>query len=280
MCSYKPGRRNLSVARLKEELRGVVDLELSGWEMLGDVMVLKLPEHYPEDVKRAIGERILELHPKAVSVVNRCCILDELREPRAEVIAGVKTETVYAENGCRFKLDPTKVMFSFGNKGERERMARVTSPGEVVVDMFACVGQFAIPIARHSRPRQVIAIEKNPVAFRYLEENVRLNRLSNIEPVLGDCRELAPPEVADRVIMGYIFKPERFIETAVSVIREKGVVHYHTLSTIEELADVEGRALERFARAAGEAWMERVVKVKSYSPHRYHFVFDIKVVKG
>lgn len=276
--SKKPGpRRNLSVAQLKEALKDRVELKLNGWEILGDVMVIELPEGYTAEEKRLIGEKIVELHPKAVTVVNRRSIVDELRQPEAEVLAGERTETVYKENGCRFKIDPTKVMFSFGNKEERHRMARISSPEETVVDMFACVGQFTIPVALHSRPKKVYAVEKNPAAHGYLMENVRLNRLDNVEPLLGDCREVSPVGVADRVIMGYLFDTERFLPTAVKALREKGIIHYHMLSDRPRLEEKKTEALKIIEETGAAARALETVKVKSYAPKWYHWVLDIEV---
>lgn len=149
-------RRNLSVAQLKEKLKGRLDLKLNGWEMVGDVMVVKLLDDYTIEEKRLIGETILLYHPKARTVVNRINILDVYRKPEAEVIAGAHSETILVENGCRYRIDPTRVMFSFGNKEERKRMAGISDRDEVVVDMFSCVGQFSIPIAKHSKPKALL----------------------------------------------------------------------------------------------------------------------------
>ncbi|NOZ77181.1 MAG: class I SAM-dependent methyltransferase family protein, partial [Euryarchaeota archaeon] len=131
-----------------------------GWELVGDVLIINLPEALEEE-RFLVGERLLGMFPRARTVVNRRTIRDPLRRPEAEVIAGDRdTRTVHRENGCLFKLDPTKVMFSAGNVEERRRMAYISGPGETVVDMFAGVGQFTIPMAVHSRPARITAIEK------------------------------------------------------------------------------------------------------------------------
>ena len=77
--------------------------------------------------------------------------------------------------------------------------------GEIVVDMFAGIGYFSIPMAVHSKPEKIVSIEINPESFNYLKENLRLNRVEDIiSPVLGDCSTAAPEGIADRVIMGYM----------------------------------------------------------------------------
>ncbi len=280
MPSSKPSsRRNLSVSQLKHSLEGELDLDLNGWEILGDVMVVELGDGYSAAEKRLLGERIVRLHPKARTVVNRLSIDHELREPTFEVLAGEGTETIYRENGSSYRLDPTKVMFSFGNKEERRRMAHISSPEETVIDMFSCVGQFTIPLAKYSSPRSVIAIEKNPVAHRYLKENITLNKLRNVKPVLGDCREVCPTDGADRVIMGYLFETEKFLPTAINAIVKKGTIHFHMLSTASKLKDRCRRVIKAVSEKTSDATLEKTTRVKSYAPKMYHWVLDIDITR-
>ncbi len=271
----------MSVGRLREALSGELSSEelrlITGWELLGDIVVLELPRELLRH-RSLIGETVLRLHPKASSVMNRSGIRGVFREPRVELIAGSGSVTLHRENGCVFKLDPTRVMFSFGNLEERKRMAGVSDVDEVVVDMFSCVGQFSIPVALHSGPRMVYAVEKNPVAFGFLEENVGLNRLGNMRPILGDCRVVTPRGLADRVIMGYLFETEKYLPSAVDALKDDGgVIHYHTTSHREEIGSEEER-IEKIVEQQGRV-VDSVVSriVKSYAPKVFHYVLDITV---
>lgn len=272
--------RNLSLETLRGALKDKVGEEklghISGWELLGEVVILKLPEELDGE-KRAIGETILELQPRAKAVLNRRAITGVFREPEVELIAGDSTETIHREHGCVFKLDPAKVMFSLGNLEERRRMCKIAGRDEVVVDMFAGIGQLSIPLAKHSMPGEVHMIEKNPVAHHYLEENVRLNRLSNAFPILGDCRKVAPTNVADRVIMGYFFQTEKYFPSALKTLTEAGgMVHHHTLCTEDELPAKEQHITEAASECGFDLKVEKRV-VKSYAPLVYHYVLDIRL---
>ncbi|GBE19067.1 23S rRNA (uracil(1939)-C(5))-methyltransferase RlmD [archaeon BMS3Abin16] len=277
--SKQASRRNLSVKGLQAALADKLDLRLSGWEILGGVMVVRLDLGYSESEKSLIGETIVRLHPTAVTVVNRTSIDDELREPVTEVIAGSTTESIHVENGCMYRIDPTQVMFSFGNKEERKRMAKISSPKETVVDMFACVGQFTLPLAKHSRPEKMYAVEKNPVAFRFLKENIAQNKLSNVEPLLGDCRDVCPTGVADRVLMGYLFDTHLFLPTAINALNEHGILHYHFNCTDEKLECEIQRILDLALKHAVSANVSKTVQIKSYAPKMYHWVLDIDIEK-
>lgn len=263
-------------AILREEFGSGAGAFHGGWEMIGDVLIVQLPEGLRGE-KAEIGRRLLELLPRAKAVLHREGICDVFRRPRVEVIAGEGTETLHRENSCLYRLDPTRVMFSAGNMGERKRMARISAPGEVVLDMFAGIGQFAIPIARHSRPRRVVAVEKNPVAHGYLQENIRLNGLGNVEALLGDCRDVAPQGAADRVIMGYLFDTQEFLLAAVGALKDGGVIHFHALSTKRGLATLQGKVLEGVEELGARPRLLGSRFVKSYSPSYWHVVLDIEV---
>jgi tRNA wybutosine-synthesizing protein 2 len=249
-----------------------------GWELLGDILVVTLPEDLMTE-RFQVGEMLLSLFPRARTVLNRKGIREPLRRPEAEVVAGDRnTATIHKENGCLFKLDPMKVMFSAGNVEERRRMAYISRPGETVVDMFAGIGQFTIPMAVHSRPAHITAIEKRQTTFSFLEENIHLNGPINVTPVQGDCREAAPKGVADRVIMGYIFDMPAFLPTALEALKpEGGTIHYHDLVAKREL-DRRGDGIIKMVEDLG--WKGHITYrrlVKSYSPAKWHAVYDLAV---
>jgi tRNA wybutosine-synthesizing protein 2 len=245
-----------------------------GWEKIGDILIVELPGGL-EEKKLAIGEELLKLFPKSKSVVNRKSIEGTHREPLVEVIAGEGTETIHRENYCSFKIDVSKVMFSAGNVSERQRMAAASNNTETVLDMFSGIGQFCIPLAKHSRPRKVYAIEKSPATFEFLKENVRLNRLSNLEPILGDCREVSTPTV-DRIIMGYFFEPEKFLPRAVKSLAPDGTIHFHDIVMKKEIDARKEKIKEEIKKLGRDAEIDHTI-VKSYAPMRWHVVFDLEV---
>ncbi|MDP2766366.1 MAG: class I SAM-dependent methyltransferase family protein, partial [Candidatus Methanoperedens sp.] len=197
----------------------------SGWQILGDIVIISLHEaleHRKEEIARAL----LSLYPRCRTVLLDRGINSKMRLPRREIIAGEKTETVHKENGCLFKLDAMRIMYSRGNLAEKKRMSR-WGKDETIVDMFAGIGYFSIPAAVHSKPKKIFSIEINPVAFGYLKENIKLNRVEDIiEPILGDCAVVTPRGIADRVIMGYLNAHE-YLEQGISALLPRGLLHYH-----------------------------------------------------
>lgn len=249
-----------------------------GWSILGKVIAVKIDPAILH-LKARIADALLEIYPRCGSVLLDRGVDGPFREPDREVIAGSsETETIHREDGVVFKLDPMKVMFSPGNMRERMRMGRLGG-GEVVVDMFAGIGYFTLPMAVHSRPKKIFAIEINPVAYGYLLENVRLNGVDGIVvPLHGDCAALTPEGVADRAVMGYVGTTDLYLDVGIAALREGGVLHYH--QTVPERLyprkledDLAGAA----GRAGRSAQIERAARVKKYSPGMLHAVIDARV---
>jgi tRNA wybutosine-synthesizing protein 2 len=248
-----------------------------GWYILGKVVVVKIDSRL-ESLKEEIGEALLHIYPRCRCVLRDFGIEGQLREPRREVIAGKGTVTVHRENGVQFKLDAMNIMFSPGNLKERMRMSRL-GINEVVVDMFAGIGYFSLPMAIHSRPQKLLSIELNPLAYRYLVENVRLNRVEEVvEPLLGDCSEMTPENIADRVVMGYVGITDRYLGEGIRALRSGGVLHYH--QTVPERLYPTALEKEVEAAAIREGRYARVLrkgKVKKYSPGMLHAVLDARI---
>lgn len=248
------------------------------WQVVGSVIIVKIPPQL-EHRKKEIGEALLRLYPRCRTVLNDRGVQGQFREPDVEMMAGSETETMHIENRCRFKLDAAKLIFSPGNLAERMRMSKLGS-GEVVVDMFAGIGYFSIPMAVHSRPRKIVAIELNPAAFHYLKQNIALNRVEDIvEPVLGDCSKAAPKNIADRVIMGYVLTTHAYLKPAMEALKSGGILHYH--EAVPEVL-MESRPKARIKEAANalgrKAEFIEQRKVKKYAPGVWHAVVDAMII--
>lgn len=248
------------------------------WELLGDVVLMKIPQEL-EDNKKEVARAYAE-ELKAKTVLRDLGIEGDFREPKVELLWGEETETIHKENGVKFKLDCAKLMFSSGNIDERIRMATIAHDDEVVVDMFAGIGFFSIPMAVHSRPKAIYALEINPTAYHYLSENVKLNHVEDmVTSVLGDNREFGKEGIADRVIMGYLEDTQFFLPKALAFLKEEGgIIHYHEKCPNELL---EKRPLENIRQEVEKIGQKlellEMKTVKSYAPGVSHVVLDVRV---
>ena len=265
---------------IKEELalpKEMADLLPFKWEMLGDVLIVKFPEPLRPQLKRIARAYAVELGAKTV-LDERGYIDGVFRTPRTETVFGSVTETLHREGPILYKLDAARLMFSSGNFDEKKRMAELDCTGETVVDMFAGIGYFTLPLAKLAHAKRVIACEINPLAHSYLRQNLLLNGVESVvETYLGDNRTLPYDDVADRIIMGYIGSTEASLPKALRLIKKGGTIHYHDVCSIDEIP---GKMVDAFAKAAAGRRFEvlRVKEVKAYAPCKSHMVIDVRVL--
>lgn len=230
-----------------------------GFQMIGDIAVLHGKKPIPEEVDQIIRWR----HPRGVVWIK--AFRGAERIPEVELLAGTAGETVHVEQGVTFHLDPCRVMFAQGNREEKVRMQHLTTYGERIADMFAGIGYFSIPVAL--KGAYVHAMEINPVACAYLEQNIRVNRVESFVTVsCGDCACLLSG-IYDRIVMGH-FEAVRFLPVALEHVRTGSVIHVH--STGNQPPDIDPIISE-----AGNRREISVRKVKKYRPGTWHWVQDV-----
>jgi len=253
----------------------------SSWAVVGSVVLVEVGDVVdPEE----LGAALLAIHGEADTVLAREGISGTEREPSVRVIAGEgDTETVHREHGTIYAMDLARVMFSPGNKAERARMGDVVDTDQTVLDMFAGIGYFTLPMARAGS--HVTAIERNPEAFSYLVENVVRNDVQRrVETYRADCRDVIDggtegpePFSFDRIVMGY-YDAHEFLDHALAALDSGGRLHMHE-ATPEEL--VPDRPLRRLREAATRAdrsladWDVR--EIKGYSEGVAHVVVDARI---
>nr|WP_304129467.1 class I SAM-dependent methyltransferase family protein [Methanobrevibacter smithii] len=242
------------------------------WKKIGDILILDNKFTVQSDTQ--LKELSDKHNVKTIMKVDH--IYGTKREPVIKLLYGNDTETINKENGCLFKLDLKKVMWSKGNNNERIRIAKLVEDNETVIDMFAGIGYFSIPIGVHSNAKQIYSIEINPNSFHYLKENIKLNKISNITPLLGDCINITPDYKADRIIMGYVKTTHHYLKVAIDSLNKGGVIHYHE-TVPKKLMDI--RPINRIKELAGDRQVEflKLNKVKKYSPGVFHVVCDVRL---
>ena len=280
--------------KLKDALIGILtDEELSalprGFQTIGDVAIVKFKPLLLEK-KILIAEKYLDLLPKLKAVyLNSGRVKGQFRTPeKIALLVGIDNPIVkHKEHGVIYKFDFTKIMFSMGNLNERKFLATIVKEGEVIVDMFAGIGYFSLPIAKHSKPKKIFSIELNPDSFKYLTENIKLNHFEEIiTPIYGDSKieviNLSNSGLkADRVIMGVFPAPKDFIKEALTIAKVEGTIyHYEGIVVKEKYLDLFTEFKDIAEKSDFKCDLLSKRFVKSYGPGLYHVVLDIKVYKN
>ncbi|MEM2954894.1 MAG: methyltransferase, partial [Candidatus Nanoarchaeia archaeon] len=188
-----------------------------------------------------------------------------------------KTITIHKEQGIFYKIDVAKLMFAKGNINERHRLAKIAKKNEIVIDMFAGIGYFSLPLAK--RVKKVYAIEINPVSFNFLLENIKLNKLNNVKAICGNCAKIVPrlKIKADRIVMGLLPSPFKYLKGAFNASKKGTIIHYHCLIKRGKEKEEINNLFNKINKIK-KIKMLGTIKVKSFSPSKDHYVLDLILV--
>ena len=251
------------------------------FDIIGDVVIVEIPEDL-EAHKKEIGQATLQFTKRKTVYMKKSAVKGVTRVRELELIAGEDNPiTIHKEHGTRLKLDVKNVYFSPRLATERKRVQEACEDGEEILDMFAGIGPFPIVIA-HEKNVNITAVDINEYAIKYLNENIKLNKLApnaHITAICGDTNEVALNELKgkkfNRLIMNLPGLAPEFLDLAVSLCKDGGVIHYY------EFSDGFSQGIER-AQIACEKQNKEVEilntrKVKSSSPGMWHVAIDCKV---
>ncbi len=261
-------------------------------DIIGDIAVIKIPRNGDvtlEDMK-ALAREIMRELPYIRSVWAVASPTKEPYRVRELVhLAGEeRSETVYVEHGCRFRVDVRRVFVTPRLNYEHRRIASLIRPGEVVVNMFAGAGLFSIIAACKSRPARVYSIDINPHAYRYMQVNAVENRVADVVvPLLGDAADIVKRRlrgVADRVLMPLPELALRYLYYAIEALKEHGFIHVYLHARAPskreaiELAE-KSVLMEASRHPSADARVVYSRRVRMVGPRTVQVVVDLEVWK-
>ena len=257
------------------------------YDVIGDVAVIRIPEQLLAHADE-IGQALMTQHKNVKAVWQQSGpVSGDFRLRKLKLIAGKrKTETVYKEHGCVFKVDIEKCYFSPRLGFERIRIARLVGYDEVIVNMFAGVGCYSIIISKHSNAAKIYSIDINPVAVRYMRENILLNKMADkVLPLKGDAREIVVKKLrnqADRVFMPLPEKAYNYLDAALSAVKPQGGwIHYyafeHARKEESPIKKAKAKIVEvlKLQNVTFELPLGRVVR--QTGPNWYQIAIDIQI---
>ena len=252
----------------------------TSFDTIGDIVILEIPDEL-YDKRQIIGDAAYEFTKRKAIYMKKSAIKGTIRIRDLEFLAGSDDSvTIHKEHGVRLKLDVREVYFSPRLATERKRVMESVEDGEKILDMFCGIGPFPIVIARNKNV-EITAVDINENAIRYLEENIELNKLKGtVKPYCGDVREVAKSFNCkfDRIIMNLPGLAYTFLDVAVDLIKDGGIINYY------EFSDGYEQGIKRLKTSCENAGKKVEIvncrKVKSISPDEWHVAIDGKVRKN
>ena len=246
---------------------------MASYDILGNLAVVKF---VAGENKKKVAAGILKEHNSVRTVLEKIeKVSGRLRKIKTKWILGEKNKIArYKENGCLFKFDVDETYFSPRLSGERLEVARRIGRKDNVLVLFAGVAPFSIVIAKLSRCGRVVSVEINRKASKYAVENVRLNKLSNVEVIQADVKKLRLKEKFDKIVMPRPQLKETFLHFVWKFCKKGTEIYYYGF------ADEPGKILEEIKDNAGKKIKYKILKVKKageIAPYRYRWRVDLLV---
>lgn len=177
---------------LKKALKGKLfskelNLLRRSFDVIGDIVIIEVPKELRRKEK-LIGKTLLALLPNVkVVAVEEGAHTGAFRRQKLKIIAGEKRLiTKHKESGVVLALDVEKCYYSPRLGSERLRIASLVRAGERVLVAGSGIGIYPLVLAKHSRAKEIIGVEINPVAHKFALQNIKANKLSCVEAIRGD----------------------------------------------------------------------------------------------
>jgi tRNA (guanine37-N1)-methyltransferase len=124
----------------------------------------------------------LDKNPTITTVINKIEDVgahSEFRTFSYEVLAGPDNMDVeISEGNCTFRFDYSKVYWNSRLQTEHKRLVDSFNPGEVVCDVMAGVGPFAVPAGK--KGVFVWANDLNPESYASMKDAITRNKVNSL----------------------------------------------------------------------------------------------------
>lgn len=251
------------------------------YDLIGNIAIVKFDRLDSKEYKKKWAKEFLSMNHHITTILEKSDrIKGRLRIAKTKFISGEDTrDTIYVENGSKFKFNVDETYFSPRLSNDRKVIAeeiakKVTKSKNKILVMFAGVGPYPINIGRflkHSNKKAIIVSnEINRNACKYASDNVILNKLEDYMKVIQcDAKNLPAklkkaklPLKYDFIMMARPNLRDTFLKTAIKLSKPGTLIHYHGFGTEEKvLNEIKKDAAEKIGkismRKAGEIGLKQ-----------------------
>ncbi len=255
------------------------------YDRFGSIVVMKFPHDFSSNKKKAFAKKLMQAQPSITTVLEKVGkFKGRLRTMKTVWVLGEKTkEVLYKENGCEFRFNLDTTYFSPRLASERLSIAKMITAKDSVFVAFAGVAPFPIVIAKHAKSKNVISNELNRKANRYAEQNVRLNKLTDIVQLMsGDFSRVAQKLRSQKKTFDWVIMPrpnltKTFLTDALKISKKGTKIVYYGFGERAKITEMQQALLDEAKKAkhpikllskaeAGEIGVQKV---------RMRFVFKV-----
>ena len=290
--------RSLEDALVDELPANIMESIPKSYDVIGKIAIVEFDRFNTLNIdkssfyKKEVAKAIVKVN-KGVEVVyeKKSEVKGKYRLKELQLIFGEdNSETIHKENNCTFKLDVKKTYFTPRLVFERKRLSLLKfAKNQIIVDMFAGVGPISIQIAK-SNGVKIYSFDVNPTAYKFLIENVKLNKLEgeilayyiDVVDLTNSSNELGfnLKSKVDRIIMNLPEQSINYIDIACFLMKKTGgILHFYQFC--EKPNPIEKGIENLRIKLNEEGWsLEEIINskiVKPFSPKSDLIVIDAKI---
>ncbi|MDG1545995.1 MAG: hypothetical protein P8Q55_01240, partial [Candidatus Poseidoniaceae archaeon] len=213
---------------------------------------------------------------------------DVERSSQAQLLLGNSSWVELLDFGVKFAFDACKVMYSSGNVTERHRIGNMDMKGETIVDCYAGIGYYTLPMLVRSGAELVHACELNHHSITALEWGAKANNVSDRLIIHQGDNAISLTElegIADRCHLGLLPSSQPTWKLAIACLKEKGgILHIHMNveeEKIEQWINSTIHSLQQYVIELKRNYNVEVLhleKVKWFAPRVRHVVLDVEFI--
>ena len=266
------------------------------WEKLGDLILLPQTAFCSEKWISIISEEnqlsLWKCIAEALKVerigIQKYIKGDVIRSSQAQLLLGDSSWVELLDYGVKFGFDACKVMYSSGNVTERHRIGNMDMRGETIIDCYAGIGYYTLPMLVRGGAELVHACELNHHSITALEWGAKANNVSDRLIIHQGDNALTLTKlegIADRCHLGFLPSSQPTWKLAIACLKEKGgILHIHMNveeEKIEQWIDSTIHSLQQYVIELKRNYKVELLhleKVKWFAPRVRHVVLDVEFI--
>jgi len=257
---------------------------MASYDIIGNIAIVKSEYNGRKKSKRILlaeAKKLLKQNSIKTVLVKMGNVKGRLRIIKLKHVLGKKNFIAdYKENNCRFKFDVRTCYFSPRLSNDRKEVAMKVKKKDRVLVMFSGVGVYPIIINKYKNPVKIIGVELGKECNKYARENLKINRMEEIELIQGDVKKKTKKGLGkfDVIMMARPNLKDSFLESALIVSKKGTRIFYHAFCRDNEIDNVcenlvnEAKDLKRKVRIQKKIFAGEIAPYK----HRYR----IEIIVG
>ncbi|MBT4166337.1 methyltransferase [archaeon] len=245
---------------------------MASYDLMGNIAVIK-GEGRSAKEKLELAKKLIE-RPSVKTVVEKVGnVKGRLRTIGVKHILGEKNLIAdYKENGCVFRFNVESCYFSPRLSGERKAIAEKVKKKDSVLVMFAGVGVFPIVISKFGKGSRIVGVEIGRDCCKWFEENLKLNKVKNVEVVQGDVKKkIDGSEKFDVVVMARPNLKDSFLEWGLKGGKKGSKLFYYGFCNVDEIDDLVKGLVEEGKGFGRRLKVVEVVKAGDIAPYKFRY---------